>query len=113
MRDSVPNPCNHVPKKSKDADHDEDAKEFPPVLGTHFGFNVIHSLRVRWIMGDCNIWWEAARGFISLHHGILLIPPFSEPDVEMVVVVQWDIVDAETAPIKIDGLGRPTLEIGA
>lgn len=114
MRDPVPNFRNDVPKESKDANHDEDAKEFPPVLGTHFGFNVLHGLQFRRVvMGGGNIWWEAARGFIGFHHGILLVPPFSKPDVELVVVVQWDVVDAETAPVKVDGLGRPTLEVGA
>lgn len=112
MCDSVPNFCNNVPKKSKDAEHDENAEEFPPVLGTHFGFDVIHGIQIRRVIMGGNIWWKTAGGFISLHHGILLIPPFSKPNIKLVVVVQWDIIDTETAPIKVDRLGRPTLEVG-
>lgn len=111
MRESVPNLCNNISQKSKDANNDKNAKEFPPIFGAHFGLDVVVGIRAK-VIRSRGVWWKAARRLVSLHHGVLLIPPFTQPDVELVVVIQGYIVDAETAPVKVDRLRRPALEIG-
>lgn len=113
MGNSVPDLCNDVPKKSKNAYHNKNTKELPPILGAHFGFDVVHGIQPGVGVRRSGIWWEAACGLISLHHGVLLIPSLSQPGVELVVVVQRYVVNMEAAPIEVDRLWRPALEVGA
>ena len=50
---------------------------------------------------------------ISLHEGVLLVPALAKPLIELGGILEWDIVDTPSSPIKVDGLRRASLEVSA
>jgi hypothetical protein len=99
-----------VDKQAEGAEHTEDLEELPGISSSNFG---LEETFVTLVKGVGRALREAAGREVLLHEGVLLVPPLSQPDIEILLVVQGDVGDTETAPVKIDRLWRLSADVGA
>lgn len=105
-RKSRPDPHQNPPNQIDSAQNDVDPRKFASILGPNLGLDVSVGADV---VGSAR---EASSVEVILYEGVFLVPPFTEPGVELGVVFEGDVIDAESAPVKVDRLGWTALEVG-
>lgn len=108
----MPKLYDQVPEEAEDTENNKYPEELPPVFCLYFGLDEVWHFGVGF-PGLGGQPWEASRARISLQKRILLVPSFPQPCFKLLRVVQRHLIDAETAPIEVDRLGRLALEICA
>lgn len=93
------------PKQRGNTKHREDLQNLPGILCAHL---CLHKVGGRLDHGR-----EASRRHVLLHEFVLLVPLVTQPQVKLLLVVERDVCNTETAPVEVDGFRRTTFKVSA
>ena len=94
-----------MPNQCSCTNNGKDLKNFPWLTCLDLGLDVVD-------LTACHARKSTSR-HVLLHQCILLIPLLAKPEVESLGVFKGNIAHSETAPMKVDRLGRASLEVCA
>ena len=92
-------------------DDDEYLNELKPILGSDFGLDIAVLLTLGTSLTRRG--GKSASGYVLLHQSIFLVPPVTQPELKLLTIIEGNVRYPKTTPVKIDGLGRATLEVCA
>lgn len=96
----VPHLEGEVDHQAEGAEDSKNLEKLERIPSSHFGLEK-RLLALGQDLGGARR--EPAGGDVLLHEGILFVPPLPKPDVELLQVAQRDIIETESAPVKVDG----------